>query len=69
MLFNNGELIQDGFVAGFVILLENGLVLKTESVLWSSEEEKEKIRQKFDEFVTALKSSKDFEYSVTVQQG
>lgn len=57
MLFNVRSLSQEGFDSGYVIIFENGLVLKTESILWSSVDEKIKIKSSFDEVVNKLELS------------
>lgn len=67
MKFNSGTLSQEGFESGFVLVLENGLVLKSKSVLWAGSEEKNKVKKQFEEFVDALKNTKIFEPSSDVQ--
>ena len=57
MLFNVGTLSQEGFDSGYFIIFENGLVLKTESVLWLSIDEKNKIKSSLEEVVNKLELS------------
>lgn len=66
MKINVGILSQEGFESGFVILFENGLELRTKSVFWMVEEEKDKVRQQFDEVVARLQE-RGFELSEDVK--
>ena len=66
--FNHGELSQEGFVSGLVIVFENGLRLSSESLLWSTAEYAEGVLAKFNEVIAALESSGTFVYSTEVQE-
>lgn len=65
MRFNVGVKTQEGFESGFVIVFENGLVLHTKSVLWVGTEEKEKVRQQYEEVIEKLQKA-GFELSADV---
>lgn len=67
MKFNHGELSQEVFVSGWVIVFENGLLLKSESVLWRTEAEQAVVKAKFTEVIELLSSSGSFVYCTEVQ--
>jgi hypothetical protein len=62
MKFNIGTTNQEGFVSSFVIVFENGLVLKSNSILWETQQESDALQKKFDEVVEELKAN-GFEFS------
>lgn len=64
--FNFGELSQDEIPSGLVLLFENGLVLKSKSLLWMGKDDKVALRQQFDSVMDALSSSASFEFSADV---
>jgi hypothetical protein len=68
MKYNHGVLSQEGFDSGYVIVFENGLVLKTKSVLWAGRDGKEEVRKQLDEVLQILEKSPGFELSQDVQE-
>lgn len=54
MKFEVGKKTQEGFDSSYVIIFENGLMLSTQSVLWLCVEEREAVKEKFEEVITFL---------------
>ena len=46
---------KEGFVSAYLIKFENGLILRSEDVLWAGKDKTEDIKQKFMEVVNNLK--------------
>lgn len=57
MKFNVGKLTQEGFISGYVVVFENGMILRSQSPLWLEQSERDKMRFDFDAVVEALKNN------------
>lgn len=57
MKFNVGELTQEGFISGYVVVFENGMILRSPSPLWLEQSERDKMHFDFDAVVEALKNN------------
>lgn len=56
MRVNAGTLSQEDFPSGYILLFENGLALRSPSVLWLGKAQAAEVTRQFEEIVEALKT-------------